>query len=476
MRMIFIELAIFAGLALGTASAAEEPPPEFPVRIIEVGDSMERAEMYDHLEFYASLGFNALWISSDFAGQWAASRPVLDPAFVELSRWCRERKIGIFIALDPVGDSGGSFMFSDPRHEKRLRRFVKLLHRKAGVRDFVLSFRNAPLRLFDLRDVVRYGLVAAPGHLDLAARIGSRLGRASRLWLLPGSYSDAHLDHPGLRYPASLVDGLAALDREIGMVWSGPEPLSRSVTRSDVLAARNRLGDRALLLHDAFSMGGGDNAISLALTLTPLQNREPAISGELAAYLFRPMSHGGGSRLTLLTVADYLQDPHGYDPELSLQAAISRLAGDQAEAREALKTQSMEWGGWIGERNYRNILSDSPVAAARALRDPAQVALWSWTARRYPQRMLALQQLQDRAFRDDLLETMARRLAVARAMPTVREIRARVAAGRQDIARLLEQLDDERSRVADRPGVLAALERFLAASGIPEQIQDPRAR
>ncbi len=476
MRTILIKSSIFAGLALGIALAAEEPPPQFPVRIIEIGEAMARTEMYDHLEFYASLGFNALWISSDFAGEWTASKPALDPDFVELSAWCRERKIKIFISLDPVGDSDGSFMFSDPRHEKRLRRFVKLLHRKAGVREFVLSFRNAPLRLFDLRDIVRYGLVAAPAHLDLASRIGSRLGRADRLWLLPGSYSDAHLDHPGLRYSPLLVKGLAALDRDIGVVWSGPEPLSRSITLADVVAAKERFGDRALLLHDAFSMGGGDNAISLALSLTPLRNRDPAIAGELAAYLFRPMSHGGGSRLTLLTVADYLRDPRGYDHEQSLKAAIARIAGDRAEARDALKTQSMEWGGWIGERNYRNILTDNPVAAAEALRDPARVALWGWTARRYPQRMRALGRLQDRAFRDDLLETMARRLAVARAMPTVREIRARLAAGRQDVAALFEQLDDERARVMGQPGVLAALERFLSAAGIPERLQDQRAK
>lgn len=476
MRTISLKLLIFAGLALGVAHAAEEPAPPFPVRIVEIGDSTLRSGLYDHLEFYASIGFNALWISSDLAGEWASSKPSLDPDFLELSRWCRSRKISIFVALEPVGDSGGSFMFSDARHEKRLRRFIRLLHRRAGVRDFVLSFRSAPLRLFDLRDVVRYGLVAAPAHLDLSARIGRRLGKRDRLWLLPGSYSDAHLDHPGLRYSPALIEGLAALDRDIGIVWSGPDPLSSSITRTDVEAARERLGPRPLLLHDAFSIGGGKDAIALAISLTPLQNREPAIAAELAAYLFRPMSHAGGSRLTLLTVADYLRDPEGYDHEISLQAAISRLAGERPEARDALKTQSMEWGGWIGERNYRNIITDSPVAAARVLRDPARVALWKWTALRYPQRMRALQQLEDHLFRDDLLEAMARRLVVARAMPTVREIRARVAAGRQDTAQLVEQLDDERAAVADSPDVLAALERFLAAAGIEEDIRDQRAR
>jgi hypothetical protein len=476
MRTITVKALILAALALGVAHGAEEHEPPFPVRIIEIGGSMASAELYDNLEFYTSIGFNSLLVSSGFAGQWNSTapgyKPVLDPAFLELSRLCSERGIGIVVALDPVRDSGGSFMFSDPRHEKRLRRFVKALHRKAGVRDFVLSFRNAPPRLSDLRDIVRYGLIAAPAHIDLSARIGRRLGKAGRLWLLPVTYSDSHLDHPGLRYSAALIEGLEELDREIGVVWSGPAPLSPSVTRASVVAVRERLGGRAVMLHDGFSIGGGENTINLAISLTPLQNRDPAIAGEIAAYLFRPMSHNGGSRLTLLTVTDFLRNPGGYDRDGSLQSAINRLAGDDPEVRDALKTQIMEWGGWIGERNYRNILTDSPVAAAKLLRDPARVSLWKWTALRYPQRMRVLEGLADHVFRDDLLEVMARRLAVARAMPTVREIRARIAVGRQDTDRLVEQLEDERSRVAGSPGVLAALDRFLAAAGIQELLGD----
>jgi hypothetical protein len=480
MRLTSIKVLLFMGLFLGIASAGEDPPPPFPLRIIEVGDATPRAEIYIHLEYYASLGFNALWLSSEFAGDWTAAeapgRPLLNPGFLELARWCRERRIRIFVALDPIGDYGDSFAFTDLRNEKRIRRFRKLLHRRAGVRDFVLSFRQAPLRLSDLRDVVRYGRIAAPAHLDLANKIGRRLGKTDRLWLLPGTYSDAHLDHPELRYSVALLEGLETLERGIGMVWSGPEPLSRSIRRSDIVAARARLGGRAMLLQDAFSIGGTENNIRLALALTPLQNRDPEIAGELVAYLFRPESHRGGSHLTLLTVADFLRDPHGYDHEKSLQAAISLLAGEDAKARDALKTQSMEWGGWIGERNYRNILKDNPVAAATLLRDPAAVALWKWTVRRYPERMDELAGLRDPLFRRDLLETMARRLAVARAMPMAREIRARVASGRQDIAQLVKQLRDERARVADQPGALAALDRFLEAAGIAAHLSDQRPR
>jgi hypothetical protein len=109
---------------------------------------------------------------------------------------------------------------------------------------------------------------------------------------------------------------------------------------------------------------------------------------------------------------------------------------------------------------------DNPLAAAERLNDPAAVARWRWTARRYPERMADLAGLKDDPFREDLLDTMARRYAVARAMPTVRELRTRLAAGRSDTAQLVEQLRNERTEASSHPGAKQALDRFLAAAGL----------
>ena len=99
------------------------------------------------------------------------------------------------------------------------------------------------------------------------------------------------------------------------------------------------------------------------------------------------------------------------------------------------------------------------------LRDPALVSRWRWTVTRYPERMRRLQGLADRVFRDELLEMMARRLALARAIPPVREILARQAAGRSDLEGLIAEVNRLRSR-AKRPTVRLALERFLHAAGV----------
>jgi len=453
--------------AAATVGTGDSP---FKLRIIGVDPVQPPAELRETLEFYRSIGFNAFSVSSWRAGIWTAELapdgPSLDPHFLELVRWCQERALPIYVTINPHADSGGSFSYSDPGSFRRLRKFCRLLHRKAGIRNFVLSFRQAPLRSIVLRDIVRYGLSAAPAHLALAARLQGGLRSADRLWLRPAVASDINLDNPDLHYSSALLEGLEKLDPRIGLVWSGPAALSVSISASQIASSRSRLGGRALLLDDRYSFGAQGDAISLALALGPLRNREPAIARHIDGYWYRPMSHRGGSRLTILTVADFLGDPLAYDPDTSWTAAMERLAGEDSSALTALKTQAIEWGGWILERNYRSVRLDSPTAVAEGLRDPAAIARWGWTARRYQQRMADLAGLQDELFRSDLLETMARRHAVARAIPTVRELRARIAAGRSDTSQLVEQLRHERQALSSRPGALRALDRFLAAAGL----------
>ena len=80
--------------------------------------------------------------------------------------------------------------------------------------------------------------------------------------------------------------------------------------------------------------------------------------------------------------------------------------------------------------------------------------------------MAALAGIDDDPFRDEVLEIMGRRLAIARAVPTTRELRARLAAGRTDVEALIVQLRHERERVNGQAGALLALDRFLTFSGV----------
>jgi hypothetical protein len=82
--------------------------------------------------------------------------------------------------------------------------------------------------------------------------------------------------------------------------------------------------------------------------------------------------------------------------------------------------------------------------------------------------MASLERLEDAPFREALLELMARRLAIGRAVPTAIEYRARKRAGRTDLEPLLTELSRQRAEVAKRPSVLRVLDRFLEAAEIPK--------
>jgi hypothetical protein len=179
------------------------------------------------------------------------------------------------------------------------------------------------------------------------------------------------------------------------------------------------------------------------------------------------MTQLGASRLPLTTIAEFLRDPEGYDADRALARAVDRLSGGVREVRTALDTQVLEWGGWIGTRNYwhRDLLN--AASAGDRLDDPAFVDSFTWTADRYPGRMEALSRLTDGAFRDDLLLVMRRRLAVARAMPPAVEYLARLRAGRPDAAELLHLLEAQRRDLAPHPDAARILDLFLDAAGIP---------
>lgn len=458
-------------LALGIASSplvagsetpqAASPTGSVELRILGVPGHAADPRVREHVEFGVACGFNAVWITTGAP----AERPPTGKLLDLLAGW-EARGLRVFVEVLAASEQRP---FADRATREDLRRFVALVHERAQVRDFVVSFDGAALDLTDLADLDAYGRSAAPAHLDLVRGLARATPRDTRLWLRPAVSSDAGLADPALPYAAALLEGLRRVPRRVGIVWSGTAPASVSVDADAVRRSRAKLGDRPMLLADRFPYNGSGSRVPLALVLGALRERDPAIARELAGYLALPMAELGASRLALLTVADFLRDPSTYDPDRSWHAAIARLAGDDPAVREALETQALEWGGWIGGRNYHTADTANPHSAAAALGDPAAVASWTWVVRRYPERMEALARAADRTFADDVLLVMARRLAVARAVPLVVEIQARRSAGRTDLDALESQIAAERSRLDGRPDVRLALDRFLAVAGIRVQ-------
>jgi hyaluronoglucosaminidase len=373
----------------------------------------------------------------------------------------------LLVSINPVEDSDGRFVFSDPDGERRLLAFAALLRQEAGVRQIALSFDDQPTELHELSDIFKYGFGAAAAHLDLARRLAAGLPRDVAPWLCASAYCDAHLGDGTRPYVKTLLEGIPSLPPEVGIVWTGPQVLSPTITRADIAASRDRLSGRKILLYDNFPVNENDENDAMALVLGALRGREAGIRDVTTAYLACPERPLAASRLSLLTIAEFLDDPAAYDPDAAAARAVARLAGADPETKDALTTQQLEWGGFIEGRNYWPRDALNPEAAANRLNDPAFVDSFTWTAARYPDRMRALSRLADTAFRDDLLETMRRRLAIARVMPLTIDYLARVRSGRLGADEVLKRIDAERRGLAGDADARRVVDRFLDAAQIP---------
>ncbi len=455
-------------LAKPAAAAAETPP--FRVRAIELRPTPADPRATGQLEYAAGLGFNAAWLPSSFAGGWTARDAprgaFLSPAFLDTARWCRDHGIRILVCLDPVTDRDGAFVFSSRADDARIREFLRLLRREAGVHDFVVSFGDAPAELSDLSDLLRYGRCAARAHADLVRRISEGIAAGDRIWIAPAAPREETRDSgPGPCVDA-LAGALSGLPRSVGIVWTGPENPPASIRLADVEALRERLGQREILVRDRYSAidAGAD---PLAVNLGPLRDRDPRLHEGVAVYVAAPPAPPAAARLSLLTVADYLANPAAYDADASWSHAIARMSGGNPSTADALRTQALEWRGWADGHRHRPWDPIDPRSAAKSLDDRALVAEWDWTVKRYPDRIAALDGVVDPVFREALVEAMASRLAVARAVPLAVEYLARRKAGRTDLEPLLDGLRQERARVKDRPVALRMLDRFLDDATIP---------
>jgi hypothetical protein len=477
----FSSLLLLAVLSAGilraeTSAAARSPAARTPargafaVRMVKLSAHPSSDEAWEHLKFCVGEGFNALWVYSSEAGAWTPAQapkgPWINPAFVRMAKWCRAHGVRVVVSVNPVADSRLAFVFSEDDGEKRIARFLRLLRDQAGVREFVVSFDDQPSRLKELSDVLRYGVSSAPAHLDLAARLERSLRRDESLWLCAAVYSDQELGEGRGPYTGPFLDGLARLPARVGIVWTGPRVVSPSISGADIAATRARLGGRKILLYDNYPFND-DFGSGIGLILGPLRRRSADLPGQVAAYLSCPMTQLAASRLPLMTVADYLADPGGYDPRVSSARAIASLAGPDRNARAALTVQASEWGAWIGEPGYQSALDWNPEIAAEQLEDPATRADWTETEIVYPDRMRALKGLADASFRSQLIEAMERRLAIARAVRPTREYRAREAAGLGGLAPILESLAAQRRTLTGAPGALQVFDEFLQAEGVP---------
>jgi hyaluronoglucosaminidase len=189
------------------------------------------------------------------------------------------------------------------------------------------------------------------GQAAVSNRLAAALAQ-ERLVICPVGYSGTE-DTP---YRRSLV---ADLDPSIVIYWTGPEVVSHAIAREELDVAVARFGGHELLLWDNYPV---NDFASELLFLGPLRARDPRLfDGRCAGLIANAMVQAIPSKLPLATVADFLRDPHGYDPHASFARALDRY-GEEVVAALGVEPAAVARPDDLVEALALGV--DAPTAAA----------------------------------------------------------------------------------------------------------------
>jgi hyaluronoglucosaminidase len=190
-----------------------------------------------------------------------------------------------------------------------------------GVRRFGLLLDDIPLELQHAADRAAYpDLVAA--HASLVERVAAGLGPQRSLVVCPTLY-----------WGRGDEDGIArfgrSVDPGIDLFWTGRAICSASLELEDAERFEAATGHRPVYW-DNYPVN--DVAMTWELHIGPYRRRDPFLHRASPGIIANAMSLYEASKIPIATIADYLTDPEGYDPEASWTRAIRDVTGDDADA------------------------------------------------------------------------------------------------------------------------------------------------
>ena len=292
------------------------------------GPPWSHAERLDLLAFAAAEGFNT-WVHAPkddpyHRKLWREPYPEVElERLGELAGEAARLGVDFAYAIAP----GLDLCYSKESEWEALLAKVELV-RSVGVRSFQLLWDDLEHTLNCPEDEALYGHEERPSAAAQAPftnRFAQEVDQPGPLVVCPMGYAGTG-DSPYRR-----IFG-PRLDPEIVVYWTGPEVVSIGISREALDLAVERFHGHELLLWDNYPVNDFESS---RLFLGPLRGRDPRLAdGRCAGLVANAMVQAIPSKLPLATIADWLRDPRGYDPDASFERAL-RDYGDEVE--EALR-------------------------------------------------------------------------------------------------------------------------------------------
>ena len=131
-------------------------------------------------------------------------------------------------------------------------------------------------------------------------------------------------EYQGRGTEPSLAELGAGLDPRIDLFWTGRAICSATLDLDDARVFERTAGRRPLYW-DNYPVN--DVAMGYELHIGPYRGRDPELWRASRGVVANAMELFEASRIPLATIADYLRDPAGYEPEASWQQAMLDVVG-----------------------------------------------------------------------------------------------------------------------------------------------------
>lgn len=230
----------------------------------------------------------------------------------EMITRCRDRDIDPMVGISP----GLSMRYSSGHDVDLLSSKIAALV-EAGAASIALLYDDIPDRLQHAADIEAFPNLAA-AQCRVANRIRDELHEIDvPLVVCPTIYWGEGDE----AYISQLGEGL---DPRIDMFWTGRAICSPAINAAEA-SHFTRINHRPPLYWDNYPVN--DVAMTNEMHIGPYQNRDPLLARFSRGVMANAMEYAEASKIALATVAAYLWDPDGYDPDVSSMRAITQVAG-----------------------------------------------------------------------------------------------------------------------------------------------------
>jgi len=203
-----------------------------------------------------------------------------------------------------------------------------------GVKHVALFLDDVPETLTHDADRARFSSLAA-AHAYVITMLKHDLdARGLALAVVQTTYTNSFGSKDYLRELGRLAP------RGVPLAWTGIDVVAPDITVPEAHAWSEMI-QRPPLVWDNYPV---NDFARWRLFLGPLRGRAPDLASAVAGFVSNPMNEAHASMLPLWTVADYLKDPQGYDPDSSIAHAMTALYGTHADVmRPFLAAYGDDW-------------------------------------------------------------------------------------------------------------------------------------